>query len=92
VLLAGQQSAEFDRIGVTNRGALSPLHDRTTKLAGKVAGGDQIGKAPSDVEAATLITPAVTAHCFDTSCRVSLGCLALPFQPHCSHAPTAWLN
>ena len=45
-------------------GILSPLHYRTTKLASKVLSRDQIGKTPSDVKAATIIAPAVTAHCF----------------------------
>src|SRR4029453_13276840 len=46
------------------QGILSPLHYRTTKLASKVLSRDQIGKTPSDVKAATIIAPAVTAHCF----------------------------
>jgi hypothetical protein len=45
-------------------GILSPLHYRTTKLASKVLSRDQIGKTPPDVKAATIIAPAVTAHCF----------------------------
>jgi hypothetical protein len=40
---------------------------RTAKLASKVLSRDHIGKAPSDIEAAILIAPAATAHCFDVS-------------------------
>src|SRR5262245_6097107 len=52
--------------------ALSSHHYRTTKLASKVLSRDQIGKAPSHVEAATIIAPAVTAHCFNVSRPVPL--------------------
>jgi hypothetical protein len=52
--------------------ALSSHHYRTTKLASKVLSRDQIGKAPSDVEAATIIAPAATAHCFNVSGPVPL--------------------
>ena len=51
---------------------LSPLHYRTTKLASKVLSRDQIGKTPSDIEAASLIAPAATAHCFNVSRPVPL--------------------
>ena len=45
---------------------------RTAKLASKVLSRDHIGKAPSDIEAAILIAPAATAHCFDVSRPVPL--------------------
>jgi hypothetical protein len=52
--------------------AISSRHYRTTKLASKVLSRDQIGKTPSDVKAAILISPAVTAHCFNVSRPVPL--------------------
>ena len=45
---------------------------RTAKLVNKVLSRDHIGKAPSDIEAAILIAPAATAHCFDVSRPVPL--------------------